>query len=68
MLLDEARPIRYESVPALGATMADIDEAHLWTFLREFEGGAFEEANASGYPTAEVWSEICYWQHRAVTM
>ena len=53
-LLDEARPIRYESVPALDATMDDIDEAHLWSFLREFEGGAFEEANASGYPTAEV--------------
>jgi ATP-dependent DNA helicase RecG len=53
-LLDEARPVRYESVPALGATMDDIDEAHLWTFMRQFEGGAFEEANASGYPTAEV--------------
>jgi ATP-dependent DNA helicase RecG len=53
-LFDEARPLRYESVPALGATMADIDEAHLWTFMRQFEGGAFEEANAVGYPTDEV--------------
>ena len=53
-LLDDARPIRYESVPALGATMNDIDEAHLWSFMREFEGGAFEEANAAGYPTAAV--------------
>ena len=53
-LLDEARPLRYEDVPALGATIADIDEAHLWSYLREFEGGAFEEATASGYPTAEV--------------
>src|SRR6185436_824127 len=53
-LLDEARPVRYESVPALGATIADIDEAHLWSFLREFEGGAFEEANAIGYPTRDV--------------
>jgi len=53
-LLDEARPIRYEDVPALGATMADIDEAHLWSYLREFEGGAFEEASVVGYPTAEV--------------
>jgi ATP-dependent DNA helicase RecG len=53
-LFDEARPLRYESVPALGATMADIDEAHLWTFMRQFEGGAFEEANATGYPTEEV--------------
>jgi ATP-dependent DNA helicase RecG len=53
-LLDEARPIRYEDVPALGAKIADIDEAHLWSYLREFEGGAFEEASVVGYPTAEV--------------
>jgi ATP-dependent DNA helicase RecG len=53
-LLDEARPIRYENVPALGSTLDDIDEAHLWSYLREFEGGAFEEASAVGYPTAEV--------------
>jgi ATP-dependent DNA helicase RecG len=53
-LLDEERPLRYEDVPALGATIADIDEAHLWSFLREFEGGAFEEAAVVGYPTADV--------------
>jgi ATP-dependent DNA helicase RecG len=53
-LLDEARPLRYESVPALGATITDIDEAHLWSYLREFEGGAFEEAMAVGYPTSDV--------------
>src|SRR5215208_4378811 len=53
-LLEEARPLRYEDVPALGATMADIDEAHLWSYLREFEGGAFEEATVVSYPTAEV--------------
>ncbi|HEX2269649.1 MAG TPA: RNA-binding domain-containing protein [Pyrinomonadaceae bacterium] len=53
-LLDEARPLRYEAVPALGATIADVDEAHLWGYLREFEGGAFEEASVAGYPTSEV--------------
>ena len=53
-LLDEARPLRFESVPTLGGSIADIDEAQLWSFLREFEGGAFEEANAAGYPTTEV--------------
>lgn len=53
-LLDEARPTRYEDVPALGSTIEDIDEAHLWSYLREFEGGAFEEAAVVGYPTAEV--------------
>ena len=53
-LLDEARPLRYEAVPALGSTIADIDEAHLWSYLREFEGGAFEESTVVGYPTSEV--------------
>jgi ATP-dependent DNA helicase RecG len=53
-LLDEARPTRYEDVPALGAAMTDVDDAHLWSYLREFEGGAFEEASVVGYPTAEV--------------
>ena len=53
-LLDEVRPIRFENVPALGASISDIDEAHLWSYLREFEGGAFEEANVAGYPTSEV--------------
>ena len=53
-LLDEARPLRYESVPAIGATVADIDEAHLWTYLRAFEGGAFEESAFVNYPTSEV--------------
>jgi len=53
-LLDEARPLRFENVPALGATISDVDEAHLWSFLREFEGGAFEEASVGDYPTSEV--------------
>jgi predicted HTH transcriptional regulator len=54
ILLDEARPLRYESVPALGAAIADIDEAHLWTYLRAFEGGAFDESAVVDYPTSEV--------------
>jgi ATP-dependent DNA helicase RecG len=53
-LMDEARPLRYENVPAIGAAVSDIDEAHLWSFLREFEGDAFEEASLVGYPTKEV--------------
>jgi len=52
-LLDEARPLRYENVPAIGATIDDIDEAHLWSFLREFAGDAFDEAITTGYPTQE---------------
>jgi predicted HTH transcriptional regulator len=54
-MMDEARPFGYENIPVLGAGMADIDEAHLWSFVREFEGDAFEgEAAAVGYPTGDV--------------
>jgi predicted HTH transcriptional regulator len=53
-LIDEARPFRYENVPAIGASLADIDEAHLWSFVKEFEGDAFDEASATGYPTKDV--------------
>jgi len=53
-LLDEAPPMRYENVPVAGASIKEIDEAHLWSFLRWFEGDAFEEANATGYPTKDV--------------
>src|SRR5437660_1860312 len=53
-LIDEARPFRYENVPAIGARLSDIDEAHLWSFVKEFEGDAFDEASVLGYPTEEV--------------
>ena len=54
-LMDEARPVRYENVTVRGASVADIDEAHLWSFIREFEGDAFEgQAAAIGYPTGDV--------------
>jgi ATP-dependent DNA helicase RecG len=53
-LIDEARPFRYENVPAIGAKLEDIDEAHLWSFVKEFEGDAFDEASVVGYPTKDV--------------
>jgi ATP-dependent DNA helicase RecG len=53
-LIDDARPFRYENVPAIGSTIADIDEAHLWTFVKEFEGDAFDSATGAGYPTKDV--------------
>ncbi len=53
-LFDDARPLSYESLPALGASTSDIDEAHLWSFVRAFAGGAFDEASARDYPTAEI--------------
>ncbi|HEV7374318.1 MAG TPA: RNA-binding domain-containing protein [Pyrinomonadaceae bacterium] len=53
-LIDESRPFRYENVPAIGASLEDIDEAHLWSFVKEFEGDAFDEASVTGYPTKDV--------------
>ncbi|HEX8180782.1 MAG TPA: RNA-binding domain-containing protein [Pyrinomonadaceae bacterium] len=53
-LLDEARPLRYENVVVVGASEADVDEAHLWSFVREFAGDAFNEELTGGYPTGEV--------------
>jgi predicted HTH transcriptional regulator len=53
-LLDDARPLSYETLIIPRATVSDIDEAHLWSFMRAFAGGAFDEATAKGYPTAEI--------------
>src|SRR3982751_5509624 len=53
-LLDEARPLLYENIPLPQATLNDIDEAHLWSFMRAFDGGAFDESVAKGYPTADI--------------
>src|SRR5215216_7201961 len=46
-LLDESRPVRFENIVAVGSSISDIDEAHLWSFLREFEGDAFVHAHTA---------------------
>ena len=53
-LMGEARPFGFENMPVSGAATVDIDEAHLWSFLREFEGDAFDTARTTGYPTSGV--------------
>lgn len=54
-LLDESRPLGFENVAVVGGEVEDIDEAHLWSFVREFEGDGFDAGRAAaGYPTAEV--------------
>src|SRR5436853_4893267 len=53
-LLDDSRPVSYESIRALGATIADIDEARLLSYMRAFEGAAFEESTVKDYPTSEI--------------
>lgn len=53
-LLDDSRPLLYETLTVPRGTIADIDEAHLWSFMREFEGRSLDEAAVKGYPTAEI--------------
>jgi ATP-dependent DNA helicase RecG len=53
-LLDDTRPLLYENIPVAQATIRDIDEAHLWSFMREFAGGSFDESTVKGYPTADI--------------
>ena len=53
-LLDDARPLLYENLPLTTATIHDVDEAHLWSFMRAFAGGAFDESAIKGYPTADI--------------
>src|SRR3712207_6912556 len=36
-LMDNARPLRYENVPVMDASIRDIDEAHLWSYVRELD-------------------------------
>lgn len=53
-LLDDARPTSYENLPAVGATSNDIDDAHLWSYIRAFEIGKTSGAGLEDYPTGEV--------------
>src|SRR5437868_10165785 len=54
-LLDEARPLGQENVAAVGSEVEDTDEAHLWSFVREFGPDAFAPSRAdAAYPTAGV--------------
>lgn len=53
-LMDDARPFDYERTPVIGASVEDIDEAHLWSFVRAFDGDAFDARRASDYPTGEI--------------
>ncbi|GAC1446644.1 MAG: hypothetical protein NVSMB56_07290 [Pyrinomonadaceae bacterium] len=53
-LLDDARPFGYENIPVIGASMRDIDEAHLWSFVRAFEGDAFDATRTGDYSNEEI--------------
>jgi len=55
LLIDEVKPLGHENIPVLGSSVEDIDEAMLWSFVREFAGYAFEEGKfQKDYPTGEL--------------
>lgn len=54
-LIDEARPLGYENIPVLAASEKDIDEALLWSFVKEFSGDAFDADRYQNiYPTGDI--------------
>lgn len=61
-LIDDARPLSYEGLPAINATLDDIDEPSLWRFIARVEGEAadsFKGSRDSEYaPTGEVLESL----------
>ncbi len=53
-LVDDARSVTYENMAAIGANLRDIDDAHLWSFVRPFEADIAANVAASDYPTGDV--------------
>lgn len=54
-LIDEARPLGYENIPVIDSKVHDIDEALLWSFVKEFADDAFEaDRYQNNYPTGEI--------------
>lgn len=50
------KPMAYESIPLFNAQIEHIDEAFLWSYIRELQGELF---NKSGnYPTAQVMRDM----------
>lgn len=52
-LMEDARTSAYENMFAVGASLDDIDDAHLWSFMRHF-GTELAKKAAHDYPTGEV--------------
>ncbi|MCS6885618.1 MAG: putative DNA binding domain-containing protein [Acidobacteriota bacterium] len=54
-LYAKLRPTGFESVPLIGTTISDVDEAILWDYVRKCQA---EDFKPCGYPTAEVMKEM----------
>lgn len=55
-LFAKLKPTRYESIPLFNTTIENIDEAFVWSYIRDLQGDLF---NKNGnYPTGQVMKDM----------
>ncbi|MFL6212415.1 MAG: helix-turn-helix domain-containing protein [Blastocatellia bacterium] len=55
-LFARSRVASLEDMPMIGASIDDVDEALVWSYVRDLEGETFREP--AGYPTASVMRDL----------
>jgi ATP-dependent DNA helicase RecG len=55
-LFSRSRTAAFEDLPVIRATMLDVDEALVWSYIRDIEGENFRET--AGFPTAEAMHDL----------
>jgi ATP-dependent DNA helicase RecG len=55
-LYSRSRVAFFEDMPLIEASIDDIDEAPVWSYVRDLEGDSFRQT--PGYPTAEVLRDL----------
>jgi ATP-dependent DNA helicase RecG len=55
-LFARSRVAAFEDLPLLNAGIEDVDEALLWSYVRELEGEGFREP--AGFPTAQAMRDL----------
>ena len=55
-LFARSRVASFEDMPLFATSVADVDEALVWSYVRDLEGERFNEAN--GFPTAEAMRDL----------
>jgi len=55
-LYNDHRPVEFENLPLVDASLNDIDEAHFWTYVRALRGPDF--GRKEEYPTVQVLKDM----------
>ncbi|MBI4470492.1 MAG: putative DNA binding domain-containing protein [Acidobacteria bacterium] len=53
-MYDPRRSIGFESIPIVHARLEDIDEALIWSYVRELRGGVVSDFEVREYPLADL--------------